>query len=115
MRVALLSGNAPRHNAVGNHIAEKVRFFQERGAEVRVFVQDARRLHPAVQACCALVPEPRADGPVWDYLGVTPPDLWPDQHREGLEQSVRQRGFVWCADHALTTSQANRRELLEAT
>lgn len=150
MRVALLSGNAPRHNAVGNQIAEMVRFFQERGAEVRLFVQDARRLHPAVQACCAQVSEPRADGPVWDYLrradlvfavyaqyhellqylprlagtgpriildylGVTPPDLWPDQHREGLEQSVRQRGYVWCADHALTISQSNRRELLEAT
>ena len=150
MRVALLAGNAPRHNAVGNQLAEKVRFFQERGAEVRLFVQDARWLHPDVQACCALVPEPRADGPVWDYLrhadlvfavyaqyhdllqylprlagtgpriileylGVTPPELWPDQHREGLEQSVRQRGYVWCADHALTISQASRRELLEAT
>jgi glycosyltransferase involved in cell wall biosynthesis len=150
MRVALLSGNAPRHNAVGNQIAEKVRFFRERGAEVRLFVQDARRVHPAVHAFCVEVPEPSAAGPAWDYirhadlvfavyaqyhdllqllprlagtgpriildyLGVTPPELWPDQHREGLEQSVRQRGYVWCADHALTTSRANRRELLEAT
>ncbi|MSQ93143.1 MAG: glycosyltransferase [Gemmataceae bacterium] len=150
MRVALLSGNAPRHNAVGNQIAEKVRFFQERGAEVRLFVQDASRLHPDLQTCAVELAEPRADGPAWEYLrqadlilaiyaqyfdllqllpclagagprivfdyhGVTPPEMWHDQHREGLEQSARQRGYVWCADHALTTSQANARELGEAT
>ena len=46
MRVALLSANAQFHNAVGNSIAEKVRFFVERGAEVRAFVEDGRRLHP---------------------------------------------------------------------
>src|SRR5580765_5765358 len=68
MRVALLSANARRHDAVGNQIAEKVRFFQERGAEVRVFVHDARHLHPHVQSCCVEVSEPCADGPAWDYL-----------------------------------------------
>ena len=150
MRVALLSGNAPVHNAVGNQIAEKVRFFQERGAEVRVFVQDARGLHPDVRSCCVEVAEPSAEGPVWDYLrhadlvlavyaqyfdllqylprlagegprivfdylGVTPADLWHTPQREALEQSARQRGYAWCADHVLTTSQANRRELLDAT
>ena len=150
MRVALLSGNAPLFNAIGNQIAEKVRFFQERGAEVRLFVQDARRLHPEVRSCCVEVPNPTEAGPVWDYLrradlvfavyaqyhdllqylprlagigprlvldyhGVTPPELWPDHQRERLDQSARQRGYVWCADHALTTSQSNRRELLQAT
>ena len=49
--VALLSYNAQFHNAVGNQIAEKVRFFQERGAEVRLFVQDARRLHLDLRSC----------------------------------------------------------------
>ncbi len=150
MRVALLSNNAQVHNAVGNHVAEKVRFFQERGAEVRLFVQDARRLHPDVRSCAVEVRQPRTDGPVldelqqadlifavyaqyhdllqylpllagtgprivFDYLGVTPPDLWPVQQREGLDVSVRQRGHAWCADHVLTISAANRRELLDAT
>src|SRR2546422_3446000 len=68
MRVALLSGNAPRHNAVGNQIAEKARFFQERGAEVRLFVQDARHLHPEVRSCCIEVAAPTLDGHAWDYL-----------------------------------------------
>ncbi len=150
MRVALLSYNAQLHNAVGNQIAEKVRFFQERGAEVRLFVQDARRLHPGLRSCAIEISTPKLAGPAWDYvrqtdlvfavyaqyhdllqylpslagtgprivfdyLGVTPPALWRDQHREGLEKSVRQRGYVWCADYALTTSHANRRELVEAT
>ncbi len=150
MRVALLSGNAPAFNAIGNQIAEKVRFFQERGAEVRLFVQDARRLHPDLQTCCTEVAQPSADGPAWDYLrqadlvfavyaqyhdllqylprlagmgprtivdyhGVTPADLWHVANREPLEQSARQRGYVWCADHALTTSDANQRELDDAT
>lgn len=150
MRVALLSGNAPAHNAIGNQIAEKVRFFQDRGAEVRVFVQDAQRLHPALRGCCSEVAHAPADGPVWDYLGqcdlifavyaqhfelleclprlagkgprivfdyhgVTPVDLWNLDNRESLQTAVRQRGYVWCTDHAVTTSQANRRELFDAT
>ena len=150
MRVALLSYNAQFHNAVGNHVAEKVRFFQEHGAEVRLFVQDARRLHPDVRSCTRQVTAPEVPGLAWDYLrqadlvfaiygqhhdllqflpalagtgprivfdylGVTPPEFASNQHRETLEQSVRRRGYVWCCDHALTTSDANRRELLDAT
>ncbi len=150
MRVALLSYNAQFHNAVGNHVAEKARFFQERGADVRVFVQDARRLHPDLRSCSREISEPSVDGPVWDYLrqadlvfavygqyydllqylprlagtgprivfdylGVTPPQFWNDQHREILEKSSQMRGYIWCADHALTISDANRQELLDAT
>lgn len=150
MRVALLAYNAPPHNAVGNQIAEKVRFFQERGAEVRLFVQDARRLHPDLGGHTAQVTTPSVAGPEWDYLcqadlvfavyaqyhdllqwlpcltgtgprivfdylGVTPPELWRLAERARLESSVRSRGHVWCADHALTMSQDSRRELLDAT
>ncbi|MBI2804573.1 MAG: glycosyltransferase [Planctomycetes bacterium] len=68
MRVAILSGNAPRQSAVGNQIAEKLRFFQERGAEVRLFLQDARRLHSDLLACTIEVPTPVAEGPAWKYL-----------------------------------------------
>lgn len=150
MRVAFLSANAPRHNAVGNQIAEKVRFFQEHGAEVQVFVQDARQLHPELQHCCTLVTQPTLDHPAWDFLrqadllfavyaqyhdllqylprlagagprivfdyhGVTPAELWHVANRETLERSARQRSYVWSADHALTTSDSNRLELLGAT
>lgn len=150
MRVALLAHRAPLHNAVGNRIAEQVRFFQERGAEVCLFIQDARRLHPDVKACAVTLPALTTDGPAWeflrqadlifavysqyhdllqylprlagtgprivfDYLGVTPAELWDESHRQRLEPSARQRGYVWCADHALTTSHANRAELRDAT
>ncbi|HZZ82491.1 MAG TPA: glycosyltransferase [Gemmataceae bacterium] len=149
MRVALLSHNAQIHNAVGNHIAEKVRFFQERGAEVRVFVQEMRRLHPELRECTEQAAEARNVGSLWeylrhadivfaiygqyhellqylpmlagtgprlvfDYLGVTPPSLWHEPKREGLHLSLRRRGYAWCADHVLTISDANRRELLDA-
>jgi glycosyltransferase involved in cell wall biosynthesis len=150
MRVALLSYNAQLHNAVGNLLAEKARFFFERGAEVRLFVEDQRRLHPALRDCCTKAAPPSSSGPVWDYLrqadlvlavysqyfdllqylpglaggsgrvvllylGVTPPHLWPDQHREGLRTSLQQRGLAWCADQVLTLSDFSRRELIGAT
>src|SRR5947207_265438 len=68
MRVAFLSHNARQHDAIGNQLAEKLRFFQERGAEVRVFVEDARHLHADVRAACIEVSKVVAEGPVWDFL-----------------------------------------------
>lgn len=150
MRVVLLSYNAPLHNAIGNCVVEKVQFFEERGAEVRLCVEDARQLHPRLRSLCVEVRHADVPGPLWDmlvqadlivavyagyydllqvlprlaggparivleYHGVTPPQLWPDQHREGLQTSLKQRGYVWCADHALSMSQFSRRELCDAT
>src|SRR5262245_36494162 len=48
MRVALLALNACAGDAIGKQLAGKVRFFTERGWEVRVFVESAERLHPDV-------------------------------------------------------------------
>src|SRR5262245_7067348 len=48
MRVAILSGNARPADAIGNQVAEKAAFFLERGGVVRVFVEDAERLHPGI-------------------------------------------------------------------
>ena len=48
MRVGVLAENARQGNAVGNHIAEIARFFQDRGSELRVFLEDPRQLHPAL-------------------------------------------------------------------
>src|SRR5438128_2445538 len=50
MRVALLSQNARAGDAIGNLLADKLTFFLDRGADVRVFIEDAGRVHPAVQA-----------------------------------------------------------------
>jgi glycosyltransferase involved in cell wall biosynthesis len=68
MRVALLSHTARAHDAIGNHVAETAAFFLERGAAVRVFVQSAHRLHPAVRACAQPVDAVEPHGPVWEFL-----------------------------------------------
>jgi O-antigen biosynthesis protein len=68
MRVALLSYNARAHDAIGNHLAETVAVFLERGSAVRVFVQSADGLHPALRDCTEPVDTAEAQGPTWDYL-----------------------------------------------
>jgi O-antigen biosynthesis protein len=150
MRVAILSHNARTQDAVGNQIAEKVRFFQERGAEVRLFVENGVRLHPDVKDVACIAGPPTLEGPDWQYLcgtdlifavygqyhqllqylpclegegprivfdyqGVTPASLVHEQMRDAQRRSERQRGYVWCADHALTASQFALRELVDAT
>ena len=146
MRVAVLAENARQGNAVGNHITEIARFFQDRGSELQVFLEDATLLHPALATIattvrsetvptylsqCDLIfatyagdyrllqwlPLLAGTGPriVFDYLGVTPAELWAGTNRDRLERDARSRGHVWFADHALTMSQANRAELFNAT
>ena len=68
MRVALLSANAHAKNAIGNQVAEKAAFFHERGAEVRLFLQNADRLHPELRAFAEPVNHVGTHGHVWDYL-----------------------------------------------
>ena len=48
MRVALLSNNARAGDAVGNQIAAKAAFFRDRGADLHVYVESTRRLHPTL-------------------------------------------------------------------
>jgi glycosyltransferase involved in cell wall biosynthesis len=52
---------------------------------------------------------------LFDYHGVTPPELWGSHNREALEEGGRQRGLVWAADVAITHSQFTWRELQQAT
>lgn len=67
MRVALLSYNARFGDAVGNQVAEKLSFFVDGGADVRVFVESDAGLHPGIRPHCRLLaPEPKGDG--WQYL-----------------------------------------------
>jgi glycosyltransferase involved in cell wall biosynthesis len=68
MRVALLSYNAHGGDAIGNQVAEKLAFFLERGADVRVFVQSTDRLHPGVRPHHQHLPLPEPRGPGWRFL-----------------------------------------------
>jgi glycosyltransferase involved in cell wall biosynthesis len=68
MRVAIISFNARAGDAIGNLLALKLAFFHERGADVRVFVEDNQRLHPELRRAHRCVIEPALDGPDWQYL-----------------------------------------------
>ena len=68
MRVALISFNGQARNAIGNHLAEKLAFFLERGADVRVFLQEGDRLHPGLARFVEVASSVQTKGPVWEYL-----------------------------------------------
>lgn len=68
MRVGLISHSGRARDAVGNQLAEKLAFFLERGADVRVFLQTAAGLHPRLTDYTELVSEVAAEGPSWDFL-----------------------------------------------
>jgi glycosyltransferase involved in cell wall biosynthesis len=68
MRVAILSHNAQAGDAIGNQVAEKLTFFLERGADVCVFVETIKRIHPAVRPHVRCVTEPAPHGEAWDFL-----------------------------------------------
>jgi glycosyltransferase involved in cell wall biosynthesis len=68
MRVALLSHNAQTGDAIGNQIAEKLAFFLERGADVRVFLESEHDLHPFVRPHAEVYPAPDAGGDAWQFL-----------------------------------------------
>jgi glycosyltransferase involved in cell wall biosynthesis len=140
MRVALLSQNARAGDAIGNLVAEKLTFFLDREADVRVCVQDAGLLHPAVRpyvgdwqfvaSADLVIVEygqyykllgllPLLVGGksriLFDYHGVTPAEVWTTHNREELEKGTRQRGLVWCADQALVHSRFIYREIRQQT
>jgi glycosyltransferase involved in cell wall biosynthesis len=146
MRVALISYNAQAGDAIGNLVAEKLAFFLDRNADVRVFVENDSRLHLAIRSHCdricleqveptawqflqssdlvvveygqyygllGLLPMLAGGKPriVFDYHGITPPELWSGHNREAIEQGIHQCDRVWSADVALTHSRFAAREL----
>jgi glycosyltransferase involved in cell wall biosynthesis len=68
VQVAILTANARRNDAIGNQVAEKLAFFLDRGADVRVYVHDRVRLHPALESRCHEVTATDPHGPEWTYL-----------------------------------------------
>lgn len=153
MRVAFLTYNAHAGDAIGNQLAEKVSFFLDRGADVRVFVENGQRIHTSLQPHCRFLDIQSVEGEGWnflatadlvlaeygqaysllqvlpllakasgprprvvfDYHGVTPPELWGTHNREAVVAGARQRGLVWCADAALVHSRFTRDELHQHT
>src|SRR5690348_998607 len=73
MRVALLSHNAQARDAIGNQVAEKLAFFRERAAEVRVFVENGDQLHPQVQPFHEIIAtdDTFTLGASWQYLSTS--------------------------------------------
>lgn len=55
-------------DAIGNHLADKFQFFQDHGADVRVFVQDASRLHATLAGHAEILERVLTTGDVWDFL-----------------------------------------------
>jgi len=68
MRVALLTHNAPAGDAIGNQTAEKVAFFLDRGADVRVFLESDRHLPPGLRACTCVLPDGQPTAEAWQFL-----------------------------------------------
>ena len=68
MRVALLSHSAQAGDAIGRQLAEKVAFFVDRGADVRVFVETDRRLHGGLRPYTSRFVRPEPHGPHWNFL-----------------------------------------------
>jgi glycosyltransferase involved in cell wall biosynthesis len=68
LRAAILAHNAQAGDAVGNQVAEEVAFFAARGADVRVFLESDRRLHPHVRGRHCVVPGGEPAAPAWDFL-----------------------------------------------
>ena len=68
MRAALLSPGARSGDALGQQLADKVAFFTDHGADVRVFVESTQRLHPAVRPFVHTIDEPLFRGNAWQFL-----------------------------------------------
>jgi glycosyltransferase involved in cell wall biosynthesis len=70
MRVGFVSHNACAGDAVGNQLAEKVRFFLDRSADVRVFIESANRVHPHVAPVARPFATPEVDPEAWRFLSA---------------------------------------------
>jgi glycosyltransferase involved in cell wall biosynthesis len=68
MQVAIMTANAQIGDAIGNQVAEKLAFFLDRGAQVRVFAESWQALHPFVQPYCQRANPREPSGESWDYL-----------------------------------------------
>ncbi len=68
MRVAIVTANARAGDAIGSQVAEKLAFFRDRGADVRVFAECRRFLHPAVRPFCRTIHPQKPEGKTWQFL-----------------------------------------------
>lgn len=148
MQISLINSNLTGPDAVGNNIIQQARFFQRRGYDVRIFLDNPPvAVGPdivSITTICSLSDligghQPFFTGsdlfiyhyPVrypllesikgidygavlFDYHGVTPPELWGVDHdRELIMRSVEGVALVHHADLAIAHSSFTQRELIE--
>lgn len=68
MRVAILTANARAGDAIGQQVVEKLTFFLDRGADVRVFAENVRSPHPAVRPHCEPINPSHPSAESWKFL-----------------------------------------------
>ncbi len=82
-------------------------------ASFDLLIADYSQYYPLLEALLLL-----GEGPprvVFDYHGVTPPELWPGHCPPAVAEGSWRRGLVWCADAALAHSDFAVEELCHAT
>ncbi len=70
MQVAILTANALERDAIGNQVVEKLSFFLDRGADVRVYAQSTDRVIPAVRPFCHSFDPEKPTGDEWTFLST---------------------------------------------
>jgi len=80
MRVGLIARTGQGRNAIGNQLAEKLAFFLDQGADVRVFLQSSACLHPGLTRHVRIVPRPQATGPDFEFYGRGLTVRWNDPY-----------------------------------
>jgi glycosyltransferase involved in cell wall biosynthesis len=68
VRVAILAHNAQGGDALGNQVAEKLAFFLDRGADIRVLLESEQRLHAAVRSQCRILSGAKLRKDCWEFL-----------------------------------------------
>jgi glycosyltransferase involved in cell wall biosynthesis len=68
MRVALLAYEGPHDSPLGLRLVQQLAFFRERGADVRLFVECLRGLHPELAPGVCACPGGHVDAEGWRFL-----------------------------------------------
>jgi len=153
-RVCIVNGNCMLNDALGNHVVNQLRFFQDRGYRVLALLEHVDERHPPElrQHLVRLTLDDLRAGPnnpqtrrgvthfqsadlyvfnystyyplieairlvghgltIFDYHGVTPPELWGTHGATWQAEGQRQLQLARYADYAIAHSRFTRGELL---
>jgi glycosyltransferase involved in cell wall biosynthesis len=68
MRVAMLTGGDLGEDFAGSYVSQRLAFFQERGADILIFVESAARLPQELEPITAACPGGQVDAEGWRFL-----------------------------------------------